>query len=302
MGVMIELEDPSPTPPKPALPGVVVVRPTPDDVLDAAAADFLIQAQNCVRAFGDFHLAVSLTGTEPLLRRLMYDPALRELPWKRTHLWMVDEWDVPGDDPRRLFPLLQELLVEPSDIPLDQVHPIRVAADGEDDESEAASRPDERYEADLRECLGWREKGHDRLDCVLLGGIGDQSGPAEIATPHDALPAAVGSGSNARLVRTVPARTVAAGAGADLVTMTSTMLRGARLVSVVALGAEQRTMVEQAAQRAAGKNAGGAGKIIAADAGREFPRSGLLPLAGELRWYLDAEACPTTNAGRPARE
>lgn len=287
MTAMIELEDPSPTPPKPKLPGSVVVRPTPDDVLDAAAADFLIQAQNCVRTFGDFHLAVSMTGTEALLRRLMYDPALRELPWKRTHLWMVDEWDVPADDPRRLFPLLQELIVEPSDIPLDQVHAMPVGADaptatkGKQAEK-SPETPDVRYEARLREYLGWREKGHDRLDCVLLGGV-SPTGPVTNGTVQ-------ANGADDRLVRTVPGMVL--GAAADLVTMTTRMLRGSRLISVVALGSEQRSMIEQAAGKAEKNYAG-------TDAAREFPRSGLVPFLGELRWYLDADACPQKNDGPP---
>lgn len=265
----------------------MVVRPTPDDVLDAAAADFLIQAQNCVRTFGDFHLAVSMTGTEALLRRLMYDPALRELPWKRTHLWMVDEWDVPGDDTRRLFPLLQELIVEPSDIPLDQVHAMPVGADtpavlkGKQSEKTPAT-PDARYEARLREFLGWREKGHDRLDCVLLGGVA-VTGPVTNGIVRT-------NGSDDRLVRTVPAKTL--GSAVDLVTMTTRMLRGSRLISVVALGSEQRSLIEHAA---------GKTKINYAttDAAREFPRSGLVPFLGELRWYLDADACPQKNDGPP---
>ncbi len=290
MTAMIELEDPSPTPPKPRLPGSVVVRSLPDDALDAAAADFLIQAQNCVRTFGDFHLAVSMTGTEALLRRLMFDPALRELPWKRTHLWMVDEWDVPADDSRRLFPLLQELIVEPSDIPLDQVHAIPVSADGLKAVKGKAAKnkpeaPDVRYEARLREYLGWREKGHDRLDCVLLGGV-SVTGPGtnEVVRANEI---------DERLVRTVPAKSL--GTAVDLVTMTTRMLRGARLISVVALGSETRLMVEQAAGNTE-KN------YAATDAAREFPRSGLVPLLGELCWYLDADACPPMNAGPSAAQ
>lgn len=294
---MIELEDASPPPPKPRLPGVVVVRATPDGVLDAAAADFLVQANNCVRSFGDFHLAISMTGTEALLRRLMYDPALRDLPWKRTHLWMVDEWDVPADDPRRLFPLLQQLVVDPSDIPPGQVHAIPVAADAAGSGGRGEESPAAAYEAMLREVLGWREKGHDRLDCVLLGGPGSASvqpfqetNTGTLRTEHPA-PGADDDVPHAgeRLVRVLPGRSLAA--DVDLVTMTARMLRGSRLVSVVAMGAEHRGLVERASQAPRGPRRGESD-----DAAREFPRSGLVPLAGELRWYLDAEACPVLDA------
>src|SRR5690606_10674816 len=79
--------------------------------------------------------------------------------WKRTHLWIVDERRVPFDDPRSNFTMIRETIVDHSDIPREQVHPIFPLAD----------HPDEDYERELREHLGWREKGHDRLDYVLLG-------------------------------------------------------------------------------------------------------------------------------------
>ena len=84
-----EVYEVAPRPPTPRLPGTVVVREDVDALVDAVAADLLIQAHNCVRTFGDFHLALS-GGTTPVLlyQRLMIDPAYRELPWTRTHLWI----------------------------------------------------------------------------------------------------------------------------------------------------------------------------------------------------------------------
>ena len=89
----------------------------------------------------------------------MYDPNCRRLPWRRTHLWMVDERCVPFDDPACNFRSIDETIVDHSDIPREQVHPIFAMS----------QRADEDYEKDLRETLAWREKGQDRLDFVLLG-------------------------------------------------------------------------------------------------------------------------------------
>ncbi|MCC6677490.1 MAG: 6-phosphogluconolactonase [Phycisphaerales bacterium] len=259
---MIELSG-SPTPPaRPDLPGPVVVREAADDVLDAAAADLLIQAKNCVRAFGDFHLAVSVTPlTEPLLRRLMYDPALRDLPWKRTHLWITDERAVGGDEESR-FELLRQLVVEQSDMPAEQAHAIRAAE----------VEPDRRYEADLREHLAWREKGHDRLDFVLLG-LGDNAGIAGLQP---------GTGAD-----TDPGRlAVIAGLARDersAITLTLTMINAARFIAVLATGPERRGAIAEV---------GAARRRRVGSAEATPPAGRLLPLAGELRWYLDHEALP----------
>jgi 6-phosphogluconolactonase/glucosamine-6-phosphate isomerase/deaminase len=146
-------------PARPDLPGVVVVRPDADDLLDAAAADLLMQALACVRSFGDFHLALSAgPALERLYSRLMYDPSYRGLPWKRTHLWLVED-AASADGPAPAFDTIRGWIVEHSDIPEEQVHPF---PEGEPD---AAAK---RYQSLIRETLAWREPGHDRLDCVLF--------------------------------------------------------------------------------------------------------------------------------------
>src|SRR5215210_531529 len=98
-----------PEPVKPRLPGAVIVRSDAEDLHGALAADLFIHAMNCVRRFGDFHLALSGGSTPmPLYRRLMTDPAYRDLPWKRTHLWIVDERRVPLDDERSNYKHIKE--------------------------------------------------------------------------------------------------------------------------------------------------------------------------------------------------
>lgn len=141
----------------PRLPGRVVLRDSLDLSIDALLADIYIHATNCVRAFGDFHLAISASPeTEPLLMRLMYEPGYRDFPWKRTRLWMVDELDVPLDDPRRRSTRLEETLVACSGIPQSQFHVL---------DPSLGWAP---YEKTLKEHLGWREKGQDRIDCIIL--------------------------------------------------------------------------------------------------------------------------------------
>jgi 6-phosphogluconolactonase len=251
--------------PKPVLPGTVVVRESVEELIDAIAADLFFQAKACVRTFGDFHIAVSGgTTPEPLYRRLMYDPNYRELPWKRTHLWIVDERRVPEDDERSNFRMVRETLVDQSDIPREQVHPIKALSPTADTD----------YEAELRETLGWREKGHDRLDYVLLGMGGD--GHTASLFPHSP---ALNADGRLVLINSGPKVTPP-----DRVTMTFDLLNASRFVGVMVTGEKKKPMIARVgATRGAGREKNNP---------QDLPILGIRPLAGELRWYLDAAACP----------
>lgn len=241
----------APDPEPPCLPGTVVLRENADQVIDALAADMLFQALSCVRAFGDFHLALP-GGDEPqaLYRRLMIDPPLRRFPWTRTHLWLVRDERTETESPR-YFEGVAEWLVEHSGIPCDQVHPIPV-------EFRDADR---RYERDLTEQLEWREKGHDRLDFVLLT-LDERCGVPEPPSSDDE-----------PLIR--PAT--------QGVAMSHRLVNGARLVAVLASGASRRTQLNAMVDA----RARGTTPDAHSDALLE-----LAPPGGDLRWYLDRESCP----------
>jgi 6-phosphogluconolactonase len=257
---MAEPYDIAPEPPRPKLPGEVLVRGTTDDLIDAIAADLFFQAKACVRAFGDFHLALSGGSTpEPLYRRLMYDPRVRDFPWRKTHLWQVDERCVPDGDDRRNWKMIAEVLLDHSDIPREQVHPMPVT------EPDA----DERYERELRETLEWREKGHDRLDYVLLG-MGSDLHTASLFPGSIALDAPAG-----RLAvfndgpGVVPPKRL---------TLTYEILNASRFIAVMVTGRAKQDAVARLTRET----------LQPADA----PILAVRPVGGVLRWYLDQAACP----------
>lgn len=250
---------------RPALPGDVQAFLTLDQAVDAAAADLVAQALSCVRAFGDFHLALSGDhALEPLYERLMYDPNCRRLPWARTHLWIVDERGVAFDDAESAFRLVRETIVDHSGIPPSQVHPLFPLGE----------EPDVAYEAALREALGWREKGQDRLDFAMLalGGEGTVAGLA----PHSPLL------SSRRLVGREPRRAAHDRNGADreLATtvdrfsLTPATLNATRFIGVFACGARCADPIRRMVQ--------------GRDSVDELPAKALSPLGGTLRWYVDA--------------
>ena len=244
-----------PKPPKPDLPGSVVARATEEALIDAITADILLQARACVQGFGDFHLAVSSSDElNGLLRRLMYDPNFRSFPWKRTHLWQTDERCVGVDDPLRAWPRIWDLIVEPSDIPDPQTHPIAATDPGAQAE----------YERELAECLEWREKGHDRLDCVLLtlGADGQIAGLT---------PGVQACDSEALVCRFQAAN------GQASISMTPKLINASRFVAVWAVGERVRPIIKQIESRAACE--------------ADIPAVGINPVGGELRWYVDRLAC-----------
>lgn len=276
---MDETYELTPAPAAPRLPGAVVMREDVEATIGALAADMMVHALNCVRVFGAFHLALSGGTTPfPLYTRLMIDPMFRHFPWTRTHVWMVDERRVSEDDERSNFKMIRETIGAHSGIPEEQLHPMPALAPD----------ADLAYQRELRESLGWREKGHDRLDFVLLGMGSDghtaslfPRSAALLADLHDGVPRAAGlrGPDEPDLVR------INSGQGVtppDRVTLTLPMINASRFVAVLVTGASKRPVVERIiAAEAAGHNAA----PIA-----DLPILGVRPMAGELRWYIDPAA------------
>lgn len=253
MGDEIPYDVAGATKPKPPrLRGETVVREDPDGLIDALLADLFIHAGNCVRTFGDFHFAVDAgPAVEPVLRRLLYEPSYREFPWGRTRVWMVREQRAAPTS----WEMIREMIVEQSGIPAEQAHAID------------ASTPDaaDRYAALLREHLGWRTKGHDRLDVVLLA-LGDGGGVGGLCWPCND---AAGALCSPRV---------------EDVGLTAAAINGARFVAVYAPGptaARDLRRVEA--------------NLHKPRAEREaIPALALHPTGGELRWYIDHAACVPT--------
>jgi 6-phosphogluconolactonase len=124
------------------------------------------------------------------------------------------------------------------------------------------------YERELRETLGWREKGHDRLDFIVLG-MGADGHTASLFPHSPAL------GASDRLVVMNGGPTVTP---PDRVTMTFSLINASRFIAVLVTGEQKQKTIARLAR---------GGEDAAA-----LPILGVSPLGGELRWYLDRAACP----------
>ncbi len=229
-----------------------MVRDTPSDAADALAADVFLVASGAARAHSEVHIALAVSDAiVPLMRTLMIDPQLRDFPWERAHLWLVDERFAGAEQgalTQDCATLLHEWLVEPSGIPRAHVHTFP---------PDPAAAP-AAYADQIRASLIWREKGSERMDILLLAP--DATGPDLLALAPDAHDA---EGAIA----------LAAPIGERRVAMTRAMARRSEFIGVLATGQPAR-------------------ESIASWTSRRVPFHAL-PLAGELRWYLDREACPT---------
>jgi 6-phosphogluconolactonase len=224
----------------------------------------------------------------PLYQRLMIDPAYRNMPWTRTHLWIVDERRVPFDDDRSNFKMIEEIIGAHSGIPPEQVHPMFPLAED----------ADEQYAAKLREVLGWREKGHDRLDFVLLG-MGSDGHTASLFPRSQALReslqlAGAKGGPLADSPSKVPLVRINSGPAVtppDRVTMMLPLINASRFIALLVTGSGKQAALERVVERSR--------RPFTPDLAEELPVLGLRPLAGELRWYLDFDACPPAPATPP---
>ncbi|MCH2160272.1 MAG: 6-phosphogluconolactonase [Phycisphaerales bacterium] len=248
------LEEP-PIRKKPPLLGEVKIAEVPEEANEMIARDLLHMAMMCVSKFGSFHLALSGGHTPfPLYRQLMIDPHYRSLPWRNTHLWIVDERRAPFDDDLNNFKHINEIIVEHADIPEENVHPVPV-----DKGDEAAAI----YENELRETLGRRGPDNARLDFVMLG-MGDNGHTASLF-PHTSVLHErehwVGDCEGPSV--TPPNR----------VTMTYPLINNARQIAFFVLGEGKAEMIHRVAT----------GK----DSYEEIPVKAIAPADGMLTWYLD---------------
>ncbi len=236
---MADPYDIEPDPIKPDLPGEVRVCVGVEEIVDAVAADLFVQANACVREFGDFHLAIAGGAMiEQLFLRLMVDPIYRGLPWTRTQLWVAA---ASADDTTQSgATIIDEVLRHHAGIPLTQIH----TTDADAPDAHAS------YEREILETLGWREKGHDRLDFVVLG-VNDEE-------------PAFGKSEDLAGGRVVSKYLTAGGAGR--VSMTPWFVSGSRFVALLASGEDCKSIIRAATN--------GEGFLVD-------------PVGGIAKWYLD---------------
>jgi 6-phosphogluconolactonase len=141
------------------------VYPTTEALAAAAAFDLTRLAQRSVVARGLFTLALAGGSTPRALYSLLAnDPAYRNFPWDKTHLFFGDERHVPPNHPDSNYLMVKSTLLATGMVPEANVH--RVHGELPDADQAAAD-----YDVELHTFFnaGLRLDGFPRFDVILLG-------------------------------------------------------------------------------------------------------------------------------------
>jgi len=129
----------------------------PEAVAVRASGEIVRRLQSAREERGVAHVALS-GGTTP---GRTYELLAKELPaWENVHVWFADERCVGPEDEESNYRLARETLLEPADVPAEQVHRM----EGELGAEEGAAR----YAEVLSERVG-TDTGVPVLDVVVLG-------------------------------------------------------------------------------------------------------------------------------------
>jgi len=214
-------------------------------------------ARDSVARRGELHVALS-GGSTPwrLYDELVSGDGAAELPWDRTHVWVVDDRCVPATDPRNNSSTMLDRFVTRGPLPAERFHPMPTTD----------ARGAERYEEELRAHLeGPPQDG--RLDALLLG-MGTDGHTASLFPQSPALNETrrwVVLNDGPRVVEPRPR-----------ITMTYPVLNAARNVFVLVTGAGKRVPLA---------------RVATESDSAELPIVGVTPRDdAPYDWYLDAEA------------
>ncbi len=236
----------------------VVIEPTAQDVVHAAAERFVAVAQQSVAARGRFTVALAGGSTPRALYELLalYEWSER-VPWPQTHVFWGDERAVAPDSKDSNNRMARETLLDQVGIPPQNIRPMRGDAEDLDD----AARD---YEAQLRAMNG-------PLDLVLLG-MGDDGHTASLVPGYSAL-------------RETERWCVATGVSpteprVPRLTLTLPCINAARHVLVLVTGGSKAARVAQVIS----------GLKNGVTDSETLPIQGVQPRNGDLTWMLDASA------------
>ncbi len=235
------------------------------ETLALRAADlFAVAAQEAAAARGRFAVALSGGATpRAFFRMLARQQFSQKVPWRRTHLYWVDERCVPVDDPASNYGMARDTFIKHVPVPTVNVHrvhgeePPEVAASGYADEL-AALAALERPRVDL-----------PVFDLVVLG-LGADGHTASLFPHSDVLD----DDEHLAVATEAPS-------GGSRVTVTLPVINAARHVWFLVAGDEKAGMVAEVLE----------GLRVP----RAIPAQAVAPVHGKLLWLLDEAAAAEVN-------
>jgi 6-phosphogluconolactonase len=234
----------------------IIITEDPIQLAERAANVFGSTAKDCVMQTDLFTVAISGGSTPRDMHKLLAEEPYRSgIPWKKTHIFWVDERCVGVDDPASNFGLARRDFLERIPIPPEQIHPMP----GEFAPEEGAKN----YQGEMEKIFQTKEDGLPIFDLIFLG-MGKDGHTASL------FPGAKSSHP--------PWRWVIAVKGGDpnvyRLTLTYDVLNRAKRVYFLVSGKEKAPTV----------------KIVLENKDIRLPAQEIQPVKGVLTWLLDREA------------
>jgi 6-phosphogluconolactonase len=230
----------------------------PEALADRAAAEWIAASQAAVALRGAFYVAISGGKTPRLFfERLARPDIAAQIPWDKTHLFWADERCVPPDSPDSNFSLAVDTFLHAVPIPPVQIYRIR----GEVDDCVQAA---DAYEAVMQNVFDPAEGECPAFDLIVLG-LGQDGHIASL------LPGDPGLWVADRLTWPVYHET-----RFNRVTLTVPVLQNARLLLVLAAGAEKADIVHFL--------------FTSPPAAERYPAYVLWPALERVLWLIDEAA------------
>ena len=227
-----------------------------EEIANSAAEQFVTLAREAISWRGTFSVALSGGSTpEPLYRKLSKTKDSGRVPWNKIQFFWGDERTVPPDHPESNYHLAYRTLLEPLEIPDENIHRIQT----ELKPAEAASA----YQEDLRSFF---PHSPPRFDLIYLG-LGEDGHTASLFPQTKALQ--VSDSSHWVMANFVPALST------WRITFTHHLINAAHNVTFLVAGEKKKQRVHQVLQ------------------GRYQPQvlpAQIIQPEGSLTWFVDQEA------------
>ena len=226
---------------------------TPQELSQAAAAEFIALASAAIRDHGKFTVALSGGSTPKSLYSVL---ARSALPWDKIFFFWSDERHVPPDHPESNYRMAKEALLSKVPVPPENIFRVRA-------EEKNANVVAKDYEEALRSFFGLRPGEFPRFDLILLG-LGPDGHTASLFPNTAAL-------NETKLL--VVANWVEK-FKANRITFTYPVLNNAACVIFLVSGADKADMV----------------RTVLEDGRADLPSQRVHPVNGRLLWLLDKGA------------
>jgi len=225
----------------------------PQELFQAAAAEFIALASAAIRDHGKFTVALSGGSTPKSLYSVL---ARSALPWDKIFFLWSDERHVPPDHPESNYRMAKEALLSKVPVPPENIFRVRA-------EEKNANVVAKDYEEALRSFFGLRPGEFPRFDLILLG-LGPDGHTASLFPNTAAL-------NETKLL--VVANWVEK-FKANRITFTYPVLNNAACVIFLVSGADKADMV----------------RTVLEDGRADLPSQRVHPVNGRLLWLLDKGA------------